>query len=138
MAITFGNWIVAIVVALIVLIVGLVYAISEESIRASIISIVLALVALFIILVICNWYNTSTASGQRNYKDFISEFNGGLKREITITAEDGREIFHYEGKVDIETKHEGNANYILFESEEGHRYIIYYGITDTVLIIEKD
>lgn len=84
------------------------------------------------------WYNINTATGQRAYKDFISDLSGGIYREITITAEDGREIFHYEGKVDIETNHDGNANYILFESEEGYRHIIYYGITDTVLIIEKE
>ena len=62
---------------------------------------------------------------------------GGLNREITITAEDGRLIYHYEGKVDIETRHDGNANYILFEGKDGLRRIIYYGIQDTVLIEEK-
>lgn len=102
--------------------------------------IVLAITLLVCIALIfgLNWYNTSTASGQRYYKDFKSNMAGGLNREITITAEDGREIFHYEGKVDIETKHEDGANYILFESEDGRRYIIYYGVQDTVLIVEKN
>ena len=81
------------------------------------------------------WYNTNTASGQRAVKDFKSNINNGIDREITITAEDGREIFHYEGKVDIESNHEDN--YIKFDSEEGKRYIIYYGIQDTIKIIEK-
>ena len=40
-----------------------------------------------------------------------------------------------EGKVDIESNH--TDNYIKFESEEGKRYIIYYGIQDTITIIEK-
>lgn len=84
-----------------------------------------------------SWWHNNTASGARAMKDYRSNLSNGLNREITITAEDGREIFHYEGKVDIETKHDGNANYILFESEEGLRYIIYYGVQDTVLIIEK-
>ena len=103
-----------------------------------------ALIALAATIIICiaavlgiSWRNTNTADGIRAYKDFTSNLNNGLNREITITAEDGREIFHYEGKVDIETNHEGNANYILFESEENQRYIIYYGIQDTVMIIEK-
>lgn len=81
-----------------------------------------------------SWYNTSTASGQRAYKDFQSEINNGIYREITITAEDGREIFYYKGKVDIESNH--TDNYIKFESEDGRRYIIYYGIQDTIKIIE--
>ena len=71
----------------------------------------------------------------RAVKDFQSELSNGIDREITITAEDGREIFYYEGKVDIESNHEDN--YIKFESEEGKRYIIYYGIQDTITIIEK-
>ena len=84
-----------------------------------------------------SWWHNNTASGTRAMKDYRSNLSNGLNREITITAEDGREIFHYEGKIDIETKHDGDANYILFESEEGLRYIIYYGVQDTVLIIEK-
>lgn len=84
-----------------------------------------------------NWWHNNTASGARAWKDYKSEFNNGVNREITITAEDGREIFHYEGKIDIETSHENSENYILFESEEGFRYIIYYGVQDTVLIVEK-
>lgn len=84
-----------------------------------------------------SWWHNNTASGARTMKDYRSNLSNGLNREITITAEDGREIFHYEGKIDVETKHDGNANYILFESEEGLRYIIYYGVQDTVLIVEK-
>lgn len=81
------------------------------------------------------WHNTSTASGIRHMKDYKSELANGIEREIVITSEDGREIFRYEGKVDIESDH--TDNYIKFESEEGKRYIIYYGIADTVTIIEK-
>lgn len=90
----------------------------------------------FVIIVIATgWYNTHTATGQRALKDNKSNINNGIEREILITAEDGREIFRYEGKVDIESNH--TDNYIKFESEEGKRYIIYYGIQDTIQIIEK-
>lgn len=82
-----------------------------------------------------NWYNSSTASGIRAYKDYQSNISNGIEREITITAEDGREIFHYKGKVDVESDH--TDNYIKFESEEGKRYLIYYGITDTIVIKES-
>lgn len=92
-------------------------------------------VVLVIIGFLMNWYNTSTASGIRGMKDYKSELENGIDREITIIAEDGREIFYYEGKVDVESDH--TDNYIKFESEEGKRYIIYYGIQDTVKIIEK-
>lgn len=79
-----------------------------------------------------NWYYGSTASGMRALKDQQSNFNQGLNRQITITAEDGREIYHYKGKCDIETQ----DRYILFEGEDGLRRTIYWGITDTIIIEE--
>lgn len=85
-----------------------------------------------------SWWHKNTASGERSIKDYHSDLDYGLEREVVITAEDGREIFRYSGKIDVETAHSGNANYILFESEDGRRYIIYYGVTDTVMIIEKE
>lgn len=90
----------------------------------------------FLVLLGLSWWNTNTASGIRHYKDFQSDLNNGIEREITITSEDGRLIFHYTGKVDIESAHKDN--YIKFEGEDGRRYIIYYGIQDTVKIIEKE
>lgn len=78
------------------------------------------------------WYYSSTASGMRALKDEQSNFNQGLNREITITAEDGREIYHYKGKCDIETQ----DRYILFEGEDGLRRTIYWGIADTIVIEE--
>ena len=76
------------------------------------------------------WYYGSTASGA--LKDQQSNLNLGLNREITITAEDGREIYYYKGKCDIETQ----DRYILFEGEDGLRRTIYWGITDTIIIEE--
>lgn len=80
------------------------------------------------------WYYGSTASGARALKDQQSNLNQGLNREITITAEDGREIYHYKGKCDIETQ----DRYILFEGEDGLRRTIYWGITDTIIIEELE
>lgn len=134
MLLTLGNWI---VIGVLVLIFSLFIGIDTNDVKVGIISGLVYLFVIVIIMVGLSWYHRNTAEGERSYKDYQSNINKGLNREITITAEDGREIFHYEGKIDVETKHEGNANYILFESEEGQRYIIYYGITDTVFIIEK-
>lgn len=78
------------------------------------------------------WYYGSTASGARALKDQQSNLNLGLNRQITITAENGREIYHYQGKCDIETQ----DRYILFEGEDGLRRTIYWGITDTIIIEE--
>ena len=79
-----------------------------------------------------HWYCNHPAGGARAMKDQQSKLNNGLMREITITAEDGRQIFYYKGKCDVET----NGNYILFEDEQGLRQMIYWGITDTVIVSE--
>ena len=80
----------------------------------------------------CIWFFNGTAAGARMEKDFKSGLHG-LDREITITAEDGREIYHYSGKCDIETQ----DKYILFEDENGKRQTIYWGALDTIIIQEK-
>lgn len=96
---------------------------------------VLVTIMLTVLLGCCGfWWCHNTAAGVRAMKDQHSNLSNGLNREITVVAEDGREIFHYKGKCDIETDH--NDNYILFEGEDGLRRMIYYGITDTVLIME--
>ena len=136
MALTLNNWIFIGLIAL----TGFGFAVALMLDGAKDVSLAIGIITVIVCVALIfgfSWWHNDTANGQRAMKDFVSNIEGGLNREITITAEDGREIFHYEGKVDVETKHEGNANYILFESEEGLRYIIYYGITDTVLIVEK-
>ena len=136
MALTIGNWILIAIIAIIGIGLGLYGIYDGNSTKAIIGGIALVCVSIILVFVL-NWYHKNTASGVRSYKDFTSEMENGIDREITITAEDGREIFHYEGKVDIETDHEGSANYICFETQDGKRYLIYYGIQDTLLIIEK-
>lgn len=97
---------------------------------------IIVLLVTILVLLSCffgfRWYYSSTASGMRAVKDQQSNLNNGLNREITITAEDGREIYHYKGKCDIETQ----DRYILFEGEDGLRRTIYWGITDTIIIEE--
>lgn len=107
----------------------------ERYYASAIISAVISIIIIAATIVGVGWYNTHTASGARALKDYRSEMQNGIEREIRITAEDGREIFYYEGKIDVESNHEDN--YIKFESEEGKRYIIYYGVMDTITIIEK-
>lgn len=132
---TIGNILTFIVVAIILVCIVVGVFITADSVPAGVASIVICAILMVGMVAGIGWYNTSTASGKRAYKDYQSEMSNGIEREITITAEDGREIFHYEGKVDVESDHDDN--YIKFESEEGKRYLIYYGITDTIIIKEK-
>ena len=52
--------------------------------------------------------------------------------EITITAEDGREVFHYEGNAGVESNLE--ENYIKLISEDGNEYTVYYDDNDSISI----
>lgn len=100
--------------------------------KVGVIVLLVVLVVWFSAFFAFKWYYGSTASGARALKDQQSNLNQGLNREITITAEDSREIYHYKGKCDIETQ----DRYILFEGEDGLRRTIYWGITDTIIIEE--
>ena len=132
---TIGNYVFLGFLALALIVISIGIGVSTDSIALGISSGVVS-IAIFIGAIFgINWYNSSTASGIRAYKDYQSNMSNGIEREITITAEDGREIFHYKGKVDVESDH--TDNYIKFESEEGKRYLIYYGITDTIIIKES-
>ena len=130
---TIGFWIGAIVVGIIGILVSVImFWWADDNLVGCMVGI---LITVFVVLLIIGggfWYCNNTAGGARAMKDQQSELHNGLMREITITAEDGREIFHYVGKCDIET----NGNYILFEDEKGLRQMIYWGITDTIIVSE--
>lgn len=128
---TIGLWIIFGVVGIIGLIITL-YFWLEESIIPTITTFLITVILAGGICWGGHWYCDNTANGIRAMKDQQSNFDNGLNREIIITAEDGREIFYYKGKCDIEH----NDGYILFETEDKKRMMIYYGITDTIIISE--
>lgn len=132
---TFTNWVVFALLLILGVSVTIVAGCVTENKKPGVISGIICAFILALIMFITGWWNTNTAVGQRQIKDYQSNINNGIDREIVITAEDGREIFRYDGKIDIESNHEDN--YIKFDDESGKRYIIYYGIQDTITIIEK-
>lgn len=136
MALTIGNWI--LVVAFVICgLISIGYALWANDGLGPYIAGAGFIILAIVLLIGFNWYHKNTASGIRAYKDYTSNMENGIEREVTITAEDGRVIFHYEGKIDIGSANVKDANYICFETQEGKRYLIYYGIQDTLLIIEK-
>ena len=132
---TIAQWVVLVFLLLIGFGIGGVVLADKDTRIAGLVIVFSTIIVTILLAIFLNWYNTSTASGIRGMKDFRSNLSNGIEREITITTEDGREVFHYQGKIDVESDH--TDNYIKFESEDGKRYIIYYGIQDTVKIIEK-
>ena len=133
MTLIIGEWFMVGIIAIVGIFIAL--GVSEEHTYGAIVTIIITILLAICTIIGFDWYHTNLATGVRKYKDYKSEMENGIEREILITAEDGREIFYYEGKVDIESNHEDN--YIKFEGEDGRRYMIYYGIQDTIQIIEK-
>lgn len=132
---TIVQWVFLVLLILIGAGISLAFLLDKDTRIAGLVIVFSTFVVTILLAIFLNWYNTSTASGIRGMKDFRSNLSNGIEREITITTEDGREVFRYQGKIDVESDH--TDNYIKFESEDGKRYIIYYGIQDTVKIIEK-
>lgn len=132
---TVADWVLFAILLILGVLVTIGVASVTESKKSTVISGIICVFFLALIMFGIGWWNTNTAVGQRRIKDNQSNINNGIDREIVITAEDGREIFRYEGKIDIESNHEDN--YIKFDDESGKRYIIYYGVQDTITIIEK-
>lgn len=118
---------------IILLIVGCIvaWAVYEEYYKTA---IIVGIVGAFISIA-CILIGTQSNSFDRFIKDVKSDYSDGLTRTITIQAEDGRTIYTYSGTIDIEL--DGEQRKIKFEDEKGKRQIIFYGIQDTVMIIEQ-
>ena len=128
-----GQWILLGIIFVIGVVISCV-AFTGDSYAGGIIAILVTVILIGSLVGLFLWYNSSTASGIRAVKDQQSELGNGIDRTIIVTAEDGREIYRYEGRCDIETN---NGNYILFENANKKRVIIYRGVQDTILIVEK-
>ncbi len=130
---TIGYWVFVVIVAIVGLVFSFIAGYGNESVAYGVIGVLITVLIVGALIGGGYWYYNSTADGARALKDQHSNLSNGLQREIILTAEDGREIFYYKGKCDIETDH---SNYILFEDEQGNRQIIYKGIQDTLIISE--
>ena len=118
-----------------IVIVACIIMIIEDKATAGKVGVLILCVLLFIGSLIMIFVGAGSASTKRKFKDISSDLTGGIHREICITAEDGREIYYYEGTIDLEI--DGEQRKIKFEDESGNRQIIIYGVQDTVTIIEK-
>lgn len=134
---TIGSWVIVGIIALVGIGASIWFFYDgwyDHNLRNGFIALLITIIVVGGAIGVCYWYYNNTANGIRAMKDQQSELNNGLMREITITAEDGREIFHYKGKCDIET----SDGYILFEGEDGLRRMIYYGALDTIIVVELE
>ena len=128
----FGIGILTAVVSIIVLIAGIISLSNHKDDGKINIVFGLFILVVSIIMIIAG---SSFNSVKRRLKDIRSDYSDGIHRTITITAEDGRTIYTYEGTVDLEI--DTSTRKIKFEDENNKRQIIIYGVQDTVTIIEN-
>ena len=106
----------------------------EHKLLTKALTIVLVVSSFATFCTFLGWYNTRTADGMRKMKRYESTIKGGLEREVVIKAEDGREVYRYEGKIDIENDHDARS--IRFV-ENGKEHVIYYGVQDSITVTER-
>ena len=127
----FGIGILGAVISIVVLVIGIARLVEEDEGKIEIVAGIITFIVSVIMIVV----GATSNSFKRELKDIQSDYGDGIHRTITVTAEDGRTIYTYEGTVDLEIN--GEERKIKFEDENGNRQIIVYGIQDTVTIIEN-
>ena len=88
--------------------------------------IFIAVVVTIIIVIIGIFVNS--ASFKRGVVDLKSDLAGGLNREINVYTADGQLIKHFEGKIDIDSEHDGAVKF----DYNGKRYIYYNCFVETI------
>ena len=88
--------------------------------------IFIAVVVTIIIVIIGIFVNS--ASFKRGVVDLKSDLSGGLNREINVYTADGQLIKHFEGKIDIDSEHDGAVKF----DYNGKRYIYYNCFVETI------
>ena len=88
--------------------------------------IFIAVLVTIIIVIIGIFVNS--ASFKRGVVDLKSDLSGGLNREIYVYTADGQLIKHFEGKIDIDSEHDGAVKF----DYNGKRYIYYNCFVETI------
>lgn len=87
---------------------------------------VIAAIVLFCALL----YFIAPSSLKRGFKDFKSDWSGGLDRHLTVYTADGQVLAEYDGKIDLESNESGVVKFDF----KGKRYMYYNCFVE---VIEK-
>jgi len=134
MSITIGGWILVGFIFIIGIIFSVMRFIDKEP-GVGIVFIIATLIVTLGVMFFMNWYNTNTASGARSYNTYKSEMSNGIERTIDIYNAEGELRYHFEGTVDIDD--ESQAYTLFFDTQDGQRMIVHYGVQDLVVIQSK-
>lgn len=93
---------------------------------------IVRIVILFVIGGCIYWWLNSTGSGVRTVKNFQSETNNGIEREIRVYNADGKQIMYEKGKFDVSHKNRS----IQYVDQNNRKHNIYFGDNTSVVVNE--
>ncbi len=120
---TFGGWVLFIVLALCAFGLAAVVAIEVDTKTGMVVTFLVTLVLVLAMFGGFMFYYHGTESGQRAFKTQQSNFEGGLNRTVTVYSYSGDEIRSWTGKFDV-TENDQETYFDI----DGRRVIIQGGI----------
>ena len=98
------------------------------------ISLAVALILTIFFIILNIWYINNSESGARMIKDFQSDTQGGIRRNVKVYSMTGEKTFEDEGVFDIE-----QSDYRLkYINEKGKVIIIYLGNSSSAIVEEVE
>ena len=132
---TIGAWIVFWLISAFIIggAIGIGYAISEG--KGILLGIVITVPICVCVLFGMHWWFVNTESGKRDLKTQNSNFDGGIRRHVSVYDAVGNLIQEWDGKFDVDFN--GDEQRILFDDENGKRHLVYFK-TGTVVVEEVE
>ena len=125
---TIGAWVIFGFLAVLIIVFDAIIMVSLDTGTQKALAFIVAIILILGMLIGMRWWFKNTASGQRALTDEQSNLKNGIERVITVYTADGKELAHYEGKIDIEAN---DGGYIKFDYE-GKRYIYYNCFVESI------
>ena len=132
---TIGAWVVFWLISALIIggAIGIGYAISEG--KGILLGIVITVPICVCMLFGMHWWFGNTESGKRDLKTQNSNFDGGIRRHVSVYDAVGNLIQEWDGKFDVDFN--GDEQRILFDDENGKRHLVYFK-TGTVVVEEVE
>ena len=132
---TIGGWALFWVLTAIIVGAGIGIGIAIADDARGFISLVVTIPICGCILLGMHWWYGNTESGKRAVKTQESNFDGGIRRHVSVYDAVGNLIQEWDGKFDVDF--DGDEQRILFDDENGYRHLVYFK-TGTVIVEEID
>lgn len=132
---TIGGWIVFVVLAIVIVMLCILLGAFAGEGKGAVVGLVVAIPLIIGLYAGMHWYYTNTEDGKRAFKTQESNFNGGIRRHVSVYDAVGNLLQEWDGTFDVDFS--GDEQRILFDDENGFRHVIYFK-TGTVIVEETE